>query len=92
MTLKALELDVAGCDIQFYIRRMSKALVRIPDEVVERKVHVVRGQKVMMDRDLAALYQVDTRRLKEQVRRNIDRFPADFMFEMTDDELALHIN
>ncbi|MBK6625975.1 MAG: ORF6N domain-containing protein [Flavobacteriales bacterium] len=71
---------------------MSKALVRIPDEVVERKVHVVRGQKVMMDRDLAALYQVDTRRLKEQVRRNIDRFPADFMFEMTDDELALHIN
>ena len=67
---------------------MSKALVRIPDEVVERKIYVVRGQKVMMDRDLATLYNVDTRRLKEQVRRNIDRFPADFMFEMTDDELA----
>lgn len=67
---------------------MSKSLVRIPDEVVERKIYVIRGQKVMMDRDLATLYNVDTRRLKEQDRRNIDRFPADFMFEMTDEELT----
>ncbi len=67
---------------------MGKASVGIPDEVVERKIYVVRGQKVMMDRDLATLYGVDTRRLNEQVRRNIDRFPTDFMFEMTDTELA----
>ncbi len=67
---------------------MGKASVSIPDEVVERKIYVVRGQKVMMDRDLATLYGVDTRRLNEQVRRNIDRFPTDFMFEMTDTELA----
>lgn len=67
---------------------MGKTTVGIPDEVVERKIYVVRGQKVMLDRDLANLYGVDTRRLNEQVKRNIDRFPADFMFEMTDAELA----
>ncbi|MEO8589455.1 MAG: ORF6N domain-containing protein, partial [Flavobacteriales bacterium] len=66
---------------------MSVKLVTIPDEVVERKIYVVRGQKVMLDRDLSTLYGVDTRRLKEQVRRNIERFPPDFMFEMTDAEL-----
>lgn len=81
-------MDVAKCDIHSYFHRMGNVLVRIPDEVVERRIHVVRGLKVMMDRDLAELYGVDTRRLKEQVRRNKDRFPPDFMFEMTDKELA----
>ena len=51
------------------------------------KIYLIRGQKVMLDRDLAELYDVDTRRLKEAVRRNIDRFPSDFMFEMTSEEL-----
>ena len=64
----------------------EKAL--IPDEVVMTKIYVIRGQKVMMDRDLAELYGVETKRLKEQVRRNIDRFPTDFMFEMTKEELS----
>ena len=59
----------------------------IPDEVVITKIYQVRGQKVMLDRDLAELYGVETKRLKEQVRRNIDRFPEDFMFEMTKEEL-----
>ena len=59
----------------------------IPDEVVMTKIYYIRDQKVMMDRDLAELYGVETKRLKEQVRRNIDRFPEDFMFEMTKDEL-----
>ncbi len=65
----------------------KKNIVSIPDELVMNKIYVIRGMKVMMDRDLAELYGVETRRLKEQVRRNIDRFPDDFMFEMTKEEL-----
>lgn len=60
--------------------------ITIPDEIIINKIYVVRGQKVMLDRDLAELYGVETRRLKEQVRRNIDRFPKSFMFELTKEE------
>jgi len=60
--------------------------VKLPDEVVIEKIYLIRGMKVMLDRDLAELYGVETRRLKEQVRRNIDRFPEDFMFELTEKE------
>lgn len=60
--------------------------VKLPDEVVMEKIYVIRGMKVMLDSDLAELYEVETRRLKEQVRRNIDRFPEDFMFELTEQE------
>jgi len=60
----------------------------IPDEVIVDKIYYIRGKKVMLDRDLADLYQVETKRLKEQVRRNIDRFPDDFMFELTKEELS----
>jgi hypothetical protein len=52
------------------------------------KIYLIRGKKVMLDRDLAMLYEVETKRLKEQVRRNIDRFPEDFMFELSKEELA----
>ena len=58
----------------------------IPDEVIIGKIYLIRGMKVMLDRDLAALYQVETKRLKEAVRRNISRFPLDFMFELTAEE------
>lgn len=58
----------------------------IEDRHIISKIHMVRGQKVMIDRDLAELYGVETKRLKEQVRRNISRFPDDFMFEMTSEE------
>jgi hypothetical protein len=58
----------------------------IPDEVVMNKIYVIRGQKVMLDKDLAELYQVDTRRLNEQVKRNLKRFPGDFMFQLTQSE------
>ena len=64
----------------------NKALM-IPDELVINKIYVIRGQKIMLDRDLAELYGVETKRLKEAVRRNIHRFPEDFMFEMTFEEL-----
>lgn len=58
----------------------------LSDEKILNQIHVIRGQKVMIDSDLAVLYGVETKRLKEQVRRNADRFPEDFMFEMTDRE------
>lgn len=53
----------------------------IPDELVMNKIYIIRGKKVMLDEDLAELYQVETRRLNEQVRRNISRFPDDFMLD-----------
>ena len=59
----------------------------IPVEAIAGKIYLIRGQKVMLDRDLADLYGVETKALKQAVRRNIDRFPADFMFELTDTEL-----
>ncbi|MBO7053927.1 MAG: ORF6N domain-containing protein [Bacteroidales bacterium] len=53
---------------------------------IKTKIYEFRGQKVMLDRDLAALYQVETKRLNEAVKRNILRFPADFMFQLNDSE------
>ena len=58
----------------------------IPDEIITSKIYFIRGQKVMLDRDLAELYGVETKRLKEQVRRNIEGFPKTFMFELTTKE------
>jgi hypothetical protein len=60
----------------------------LPEELITRKIYLIRGQKVMLDRDLAELYGVETKRLKEQVRRNIERFPERYMFEMTSEELS----
>ena len=59
----------------------------VPIELIASKIYLIRGIKVMLDRDLAELYGVETKRLKEQVRRNIERFPKDFMFELTKEEL-----
>jgi len=58
----------------------------IPDELVVNKIFQIRGQKVMLDFDLAILYEVETRILKQSVRRNILRFPEDFMFQLTKKE------
>jgi hypothetical protein len=58
----------------------------IPQEVVENKIYLIRGQKVMLDKDLAKLYGVPAKRLNEQVKRNIKRFPEDFMFKLTKQE------
>ncbi|MBY0412703.1 MAG: ORF6N domain-containing protein [Bdellovibrionales bacterium] len=55
---------------------------------IDNMIYIIRGQKVMLDSDLAKLYGIETKRLKEQVRRNIDRFPDDFMFELTKEELV----
>ena len=52
-------------------------------EVIAAKILLIRGKRVMLDRDIAKLYEVDTSQLTRQVRRNIDRFPEDFMFRLT---------
>lgn len=56
-------------------------------EVIVRKIYLIRGEKVMLDRDLAALYEVETRALNQAVRRNLDRFPSDFMYTLTRPEI-----
>jgi len=67
--------------------RGKKAVV--PLERVVSRIYLIRGQKVMLDADLAELYGVSTRRLNEQVKRNTDRFPADFAFQLTNQELVI---
>lgn len=66
--------------------KKSSTKLLVPQEIIESKILLVRGQKVMLDRDLAKLYRVPTRRLNEQVKRNEERFPIDFMFQLTKEE------
>ena len=58
----------------------------VPHEAIENKIFIIRGYKVMLDKDLAKLYGVDTRALNRAVRRNLDRFPPDFMFQLAKKE------
>jgi hypothetical protein len=60
--------------------------IAVAEEAIINKIYLIRGHKVMIDRDLAELYGVETKQLKRQVRRNIERFPEDFMFELSDEE------
>lgn len=66
---------------------MNQSLVTVPIERIEKAIFLIRGEKVMLDRDLAALYEVETRVLNQAVRRNLERFPSDFMFELTREEI-----
>lgn len=83
-------MEDAFCVLQFFEKNIKmedyKYKVSVADEVIVKKIYLIRGQKVMIDRDLAELYSVETKRLKEAVRRHRNRFPEDFMFEMTDKE------
>lgn len=67
---------------------MATRTVAIPDEVVMSKIYVIRGQKVMLDEDLAELYGVETKVLNQAVSRNSIRFPEDFMFKLSEEEFA----
>ena len=60
--------------------------IPIPDEVITSKIYLIRGKNVMLDQDLAELYDVETKRLNEQVKRNLNRFPDDFMFQLNNEE------
>ncbi|MDO9595440.1 MAG: ORF6N domain-containing protein [Lutibacter sp.] len=62
--------------------------IAIPEEIITNKIYLIREQKVMLDRDLADLYKVETKQLKRQVRRNIERFPKDFMFQLNNEEFT----
>ena len=64
---------------------MENALI-LKEENIAKHIYFIRGEKVMLDFDLAILYEVETRVLKQQIRRNIDRFPSDFMFQLTKNE------
>jgi ribosomal protein L23 len=64
----------------------SKSAIIVPDEMVMTKILLIRGRKVMIDKDLAELYGVTTKRLNEQVKRNTKRFPIDFMFQLSEEE------
>jgi len=70
----------------------KSAAALVPHEVLMNKIYVLRGQKVMLDRDLAALYGVIPRRLREQVKRNISSFPQHFMFQLTEQETAMLVS
>ena len=61
----------------------------IPQEIIQNKILFIRGQKVMLDRDLALLYGVETKVLNQAVKRNIKRFPQDFMFQLNNQELKI---
>lgn len=65
---------------------MTNESTIVPVERIQQSIYVIRGHKIILDSDLAALYGVSTKRLNEQVRRNIERFPADFMFQLSDKE------
>jgi len=64
----------------------------VPIERIESKILLIRGQKVMLDRDLAGLYGVETRALIQAVKRNIERFPEDFMFQLSKEEFKMGWN
>jgi hypothetical protein len=70
---------------------MSDKKNLLDDRLIQSKIHTIRGLQVMLDRDLAELYEVKSIRLREQVRRNIDRFPEDFMFILTEKEVSLMV-
>ena len=65
----------------------DEAATPVAPEIISGRIAVVRGEKVLLDEDLAALYGVTTKRLNEQIRRNPGRFPSDFAFQLTNQEL-----
>ncbi len=64
----------------------------IPEESLINKIYLIRDRKIMLDRDLAVLYDVKARRLREQMRRNPDRFPENFMFQLTEEEVNFMVS
>jgi hypothetical protein len=72
----------------YLVKEISKNSLVMPAEVVERKIYLIRGVRVMLDFDLARLYGVTTKRLNEQLKRNKERFPSDFIFQLNKQEIA----
>ena len=66
---------------------MNNEIIALDNQQIRDKIYTIRGVQVMLDRDISGLYKVETRRLNEQVKRNIERFPVEFMFQLTTEEL-----
>ena len=81
-----LELKKYICNLKLNLMAKSTTSISITEEKILNKIYYFRGYKVMLDQDLSELYQVPTKRLNEQVKRNAGRFPADFMFHLTEEE------
>lgn len=79
---KSLKLEITNCDL----KNMPQNLIIIPTERIVSKIYIIRNRKVMLDKDLAELYSVKTKVLNQAVKRNIKRFPEDFMFKLTKEE------
>ena len=73
-------------------RAKSNKALMIPDELVMNKIYLIRGQKVMLDKDLAELYDIKPIRLREQVKRNLSRFPENFMFQLSEKEVSAMVS
>ena len=71
---------------------MSSDKVIIPDEIILTKIYLLRDQKVMLDRDLSELFNVKAIRLREQVKRNLEKFPSHFMFQLTKEEVDIMVS
>jgi ORF6N domain len=69
-----------------HTKKLTKSSLTFSVQLIERRIYLIRGQKVMIDEDLAELYGVPTKRLNQQVSRNRKRFPEDFMFQLTKTE------
>ena len=80
-----------SCPFDILLSMQEKQIkdVSLSAEIIRENVYIIRGQKVMLDRDLAMLYGVQTMRLNEAVRRNLDRFPEDIMFQLTKEEFEI---
>jgi hypothetical protein len=66
--------------------------IMLPDEVITSKIYLIRGEKVMLDRDLAELFDVKSIRLREQMKRNIEKFPSHFPFQLTNEEVEIMVS
>src|SRR5262249_27661538 len=87
------ELEVTDCDFKIWIHRETRmakksALALVPVEQIERQIYVVRGERLMLDEELAELYGVPTKVLNQAVKRNAERFPEEFAFRLTQKEFT----
>jgi ORF6N domain len=89
--------EVANCDLPFinitftkYCNKMAKNNLQslVLEQKILNRIYVVRGEKVMLDKDLAEMYGVETRTLNQSIKRNIKRFPKDFMYQLSEKEFA----
>jgi len=79
-------------NLKTYLMTEQKIEPMVPEEMVISKIYYIREQKVMLDRDLAELYGIQPIRLRQQVKRNIERFPEKFMFQLTEEEVEIMVS